>query len=136
MTEQIMWMIIIGLLGIIIGGATGSAIFKGIAKKAGIDAHSVSENEVISYVESAKAAAHAAEAASEIAKVFRDTVSIQLTDLKDTLKIQSGKIDILSIKQIELVTSFNQFPRMCEERHKAIDSNIDRIELTLNKFSK
>lgn len=132
MSAELTWIIIASLISIIIGGAGGAALFRNTAKKfmpPGMDS-----TEMQAYADSAKAAAHAAEAASDIAKAFRDTVSVQLTELKTSLKDQNLMLDKLTSEQAKMSTRLDQFPGLCAEKHRRIDENLARVQQEIEKF--
>ncbi len=130
---ELPWVVVIALIGIIIGGAGGATLVRGAVKKIGIDPP---DSETNVYAISAKAAAEAANAASQIAITLREMVGNHLTSLERILQKQGDKLDGMATEQTRLVSAVEQFPRECELRHKAVDENQKRIQVELNALRK
>ena len=135
MSSTALWIVIAILVGVIVGGAGGAAIIRSVVKKTGISSN-LDPGEVSAYADSAKAAAHAAEAASEVAKVFRETVTTQFAAITASLNSSNEKLDKLNIDQTKLTAAVNQFPLTCTEKHRRTDENQERMQQEINEILK
>lgn len=115
MSEQIWIFMVVGLLGVIIGGAGGSALFRKAVGKLPISSEEPNHNRI------GDMAALAASVAATTATAFREELNGHITTLTKKIDDNSASLNGLS-KEIAGLTA------ACPERHKAVDRRLDELE--------
>ena len=121
MSEQVWGAIVIALIGIIIGGAGGAAIFRRATKGLMPNSTEIADTaEAVAATASSTAAVVAATAAS-VAAALHTEISEQLASIQNQLVNNSDKI-------VDLKVSITGFMGACPERHKAIEQRLNFLE--------
>jgi hypothetical protein len=124
MTEQILYYIIIALVGIIIGGTGGAALFRRVSKGTipnHNDAESVADVAAVVASTASSTAAVVAATATSVAANLRTEISSQISAIQLQLADNSDKLNDLKV----VITGFMG---ACPEKHRAIEQRFDAME--------
>jgi hypothetical protein len=121
MSEQAFWIIIVALVGIIIGGAGGAALFRNAAKKIIPSSTDVADTAAVVAATASSTAAVVAATATSVAAALKTEIQGQIAEIRSEIHDNSKKLNDLEI----VITGFMG---ACPERHKAINQRLESIE--------
>jgi len=120
MSEQIWITIVVALIGIIIGGAGGAALFRKAVKLPPMSSEETNQNRI------GDTAALAASVAATTATAFRLELNGHITNLTNKIDKNEDSLQSLTIK-------ITEFMAVCPEKHKALDQKFEMLKTMIDK---
>ncbi len=122
--EQILITIIVLLVGLIVGGAGGTALIRRATGR------TISPEDTTAATTAAAAATAAAASSAAVA------LNGQVARLQESVDKQWDTLNNIREQQTHLATAFEQFPEMCKLKHEAIDRDQTRMQAEIDILQK